>query len=163
TGRTEMAKAKGGKSKARPGKSTKKPAKSPAKLRRSVATRTRSAGPAIKPLWQPSPVRVAASNVTAFMAQVEQDWGVKHRSYKALWRWSVDEPGRFWTSVWNFCGVIAETRGTRALINGNKMPGAKFFPDAKLNFAENLLRRRDSGQAMVFWGEDKVKRSLTWG
>ena len=43
------------------------------------------------------------------------------------------------------------------------MPGAKFFPDAKLNFAQNLLRRRDSGQAMVFWGEDKVRRSLIWG
>ncbi len=114
------------------------------------------------PLWRPSPVRVAQSNVTAFQAEVRQDWGVKTADYAALWRWSVAEPAKFWTSVWNFCDVIATTRGKRALADGKKMPGAAFFPDARLNYAENLLRRRDGGQAMVFWGEDKVKRSLTY-
>jgi acetoacetyl-CoA synthetase len=113
-------------------------------------------------LWRPSPVRVEQSNVAAFQAQVRQDWGVKTADYAALWRWSVAEPAKFWSSVWDFSGVIAETRGKPALVNGGKMPGAQFFPEARLNYAENLLRRRDGGQAMVFWGEDKVKRSLTY-
>ncbi len=148
-------------------RTVKKASHAAAKLRRPVAARTRASArpkrPAVKPLWQPSLVRIAASNLAVFMAQVEQDWGVRHRNFKSLWRWSVEQPGKFWTSLWDFAGVIAETRGTRALVNGSKMPGARFFPDARLNYAENLLRRRDSGQAMVFWGEDKVKRSLTWG
>jgi len=116
-----------------------------------------------KPLWRPSPGRIAAANLTAFRAQVAQDWGVRTTDFPSLWRWSVAQPARFWTSVWDFCGVVAETRGRRALVHPSRMPGAKFFPDARLNFAENLLRRRDSGQAMVFWGEDKVRRSLSWG
>jgi len=119
--------------------------------------------PALAPvLWRPSPVRVAQSNVAAFLAQVRQDWGAKPADYAGLWRWSVAEPAKFWTSLWDFAGVIAETRGKRALVNGGRMPGAAFFPDARLNFAENLLRRRDGGEAIAFWGEDKVKRSLTW-
>jgi acetoacetyl-CoA synthetase len=116
-----------------------------------------------KPLWRPTPARIAAANLSSFRALVAQDWGVRTADFPSLWRWSVAEPAKFWTSVWDYCGVIAETRGKRALVNPAKMPGAKFFPDARLNFAENLLRRRDSGQAMVFWGEDKVRRSLTWG
>jgi len=139
---------------------SKKPAQKAAPKKAKAPARTKGAP---KPLWQPGPVRVASSNITAFLTQVEQDWGAKPRNYKSLWRWSVDEPAKFWTSVWDYCGVVAETRGKRALINPTRMPGAKYFPDAKLNFAQNLLRRRDSGQAMVFWGEDKVRRSLTWG
>ncbi len=96
------------------------------------------------PLWQPSPERIADANLTAFMARVERDWGVALDDYDALHDWSVAELEKFWTSVWDFCGVVAETRGTRVLVDGDKMPGAKWFPGARLNFAENLLRRRDA-------------------
>ena len=113
------------------------------------------------PLWQPSSERIAGANLTAFMARVERDWGVKLAGYDALYDWSVTELEKFWTSVWDFCGVIAETRGTRVLVDGGSMPGAKFFPDARLSFAENLLRRRDGADAMVFRGEDKVRRRLS--
>ena len=131
------------------------------KHRKTSARPAKTKIPAEKPLWRPSAVRVAQSNVAALVVQARQDWGAAAKDYDTLWRWSVDEPGKFWTSVWDFCDVIGE-RGRRALVDGRKMPGAKFFPDAKLNYAENLLRRRDGGQAMVFWGEDKVKRALTW-
>src|SRR3546814_17805295 len=72
----------------------------------------------------------------------------------------------FWTAVWDFCGVIADPERGRAVVDADKMPGARFFPDARLNFAENLLRRRpqdanDGSYALVFWGEDKVKPSLS--
>ena len=117
------------------------------------------------PLWQPSAERIAGANLTAFMAQVERDWGAKLDHYDALYDWSVAELEKFWTSVWDFCGVVAETRGTRVLVDGDKMPGATFFPDARLSFAENLLRRRDDSDApadaMVFRGEDRVRRRLT--
>ena len=113
------------------------------------------------PLWQPSPARIAGANLTAFMARVERDWGVKLAGYDALYDWSVAELEKFWSSVWDFCGVIAETRGKRVLADGDRMPGASFFPDARLSFAENLLRRRDDADAMVFRGEDKVRRRLS--
>jgi acetoacetyl-CoA synthetase len=114
-----------------------------------------------QPLWRPSAARIAASNLTAFMAKVKGDWGVALDGYDALYDWSVVETEKFWLSLWDFCGVIAETRGETVLADGDKMPGAKFFPDARLSFAENLLRRRDDADGMVFWGEDKVKRRLS--
>ncbi len=58
------------------------------------------------PLWQPSPERIAGANLTAFMARVERDWGVKLGDYTALYDWSVSELEAFWSPVWDFCGVI---------------------------------------------------------
>jgi acetoacetyl-CoA synthetase len=113
------------------------------------------------PLWQPSAERIAATNLTAFMAQVQKDWGVVTGDYDALYDWSIGEIEKFWLSVWDFCGVIAETRGETVLADGGKMPGARFFPEARLNFAENLLRRRDGADALVFWGEERVRRRLS--
>jgi len=115
-----------------------------------------------RPLWQPSAERVQAANLTRFMAQVTADWGVKTSDYDALYDWSVAEPEKFWQSLWDFAGVKAETRGARVLIDRDKMPGAQFFPDARLNFAENMLRRSGAGDALVFRGEDKVRRRMSW-
>jgi len=113
------------------------------------------------PLWQPTADRAADSNLAAFMRRAQEDWGVTFSDYDSLYEWSLREMEKFWQSVWSFCGVIAESQGDRVLVDADKMPGAKFFPDARLNFAENLLRRRDDGDAVVFWGEDKVKRRLS--
>ncbi|MBU0725096.1 MAG: acetoacetate--CoA ligase [Alphaproteobacteria bacterium] len=114
-----------------------------------------------QPLWQPSPDRIASATVTRFMAELEAKNGAKTGDFPALWRWSVDNSPEFWDLVWDFCGVIGE-KGSRILIDADKMPGAQFFPDAKLNYAENLLRKNDDSDAIVFWGEDKVKRRLSW-
>jgi len=113
------------------------------------------------PLWRPSPERIAQANLTAFLAQVKRDWGAALGDYDALYRWSIEEMEKFWLSVWDFCGVIAETRGDTVLADGDRMPGARFFPEARLSYAENLLRRRDDADAIVFRGEDKVRRRLT--
>ncbi len=64
--------------------------------------------------------------------------------------------------MWDFCDVKAEQRGTSVLIDADKMPGARFFPDARLNYAENLLRKHDASDALVFRGEDKVERRMSW-
>jgi acetoacetyl-CoA synthetase len=114
-----------------------------------------------KPLWTPSPARIAGANATAFMKQVNERHGTSLRDYASLYQWSIDHLEDFWTAVWDFGGVVAATRGKRALADKDNMPGARFFPDAKLNFAENLLRLRDDTDAIVFWGEDKVKRRLS--
>ena len=114
-----------------------------------------------EPLWQPSPDKIQATNLTAFMDAVEQRWGVRHNDYASLHAWSVAAPENFWLSLWDFTGVIAETRGTEVLHDPEKMPGAVWFPDARLNFAENLLRCRDETPALVFRGESGVKRTLS--
>ncbi len=113
-------------------------------------------------LWRPSRERIARSNITRFIHLVNQRWNAGVRDSQQLYDWSVREPEQFWIALWDFCGVVAETRGDRVLVDGDKMPGAKWFPDARLNFAENLLRQRDDDTAMVFWGEDKVRRRMSY-
>jgi acetoacetyl-CoA synthetase len=115
-----------------------------------------------KPLWQPSPEQVAGANVTNFRKMLETRHGVSLPDYEALHRFSLDRMEDFWAAVWDDCGVIAETRGERVLADGDKMPGARFFPDARLNFAENHLRRRDDTPALIFRAEDKVERTMSW-
>ncbi|MBI1395841.1 MAG: acetoacetate--CoA ligase [Betaproteobacteria bacterium] len=114
------------------------------------------------PIWTPSPERKARANLAAFCDLVARQTGNRFTDYAALYDWSVREPERFWCALWDFCGVVAETRGERVLVDGDRMPGARWFPDARLNYAENMLRRRDDDEAMVFRGENKVQRRLSF-
>ena len=82
------------------------------------------------------------------------------KSFDELHAWSVNEREAFWNLVWDFCEVRGE-KGARTLVDGDRMPGAQWFPDGRINFAENLLRRRDDSDAIVFWGEDRIKRKLS--
>jgi acetoacetyl-CoA synthetase len=113
------------------------------------------------PLWRPSPERVEAAQLTAFRRAAEASWGVSLPDYAALHRWSVERREEFWRSVWDFCGVLGE-RGERVLVDGDRMPGARWFPEARLNFAENLLRRRDDAPALLFRGERGDERRLSY-
>ncbi|MCX7896302.1 MAG: acetoacetate--CoA ligase [Rhodocyclaceae bacterium] len=108
-------------------------------------------------LWQPSSERMLCSQLAAFarLYRLPLD-------YPELHRWSIDNPEAFWSQVWDFCGVIGE-KGSVILREGDRMPGAQWFPEARLNFARNLLRRRDDETALVFWGEDKLIRRMSWG
>ncbi|HZZ92119.1 MAG TPA: acetoacetate--CoA ligase [Usitatibacter sp.] len=115
-----------------------------------------------EPLWKPTAAQVEGANMTRFMRFVNERHGLALADYFALHRWSVESLEGFWTAVWDFCGVIAETRGERVLVDAQRMPGARFFPDARLNFAQNLMRRRDDAEAIVFWGEDKVRRRMSF-
>jgi len=114
------------------------------------------------PLWQPSPARIANANLTAFMRQARARWGVAAEGYSVLHGWSVTEPAQFWQSVWSFCDIIGDKCAGPALLDGHQMPGARWFPEARLNFAENLLRRRDHAPAIVFWGEERLKTAVTY-
>ena len=115
------------------------------------------------PMWTPGPERVANARLTAFMHHLDESRGVVCKNYDELWTWSrrdADSMAAFWNTVWDFCGVIAETRGETTIRDVDAMPGATFYPDARLNFAENLLRHTGSGDAIVFRGEDKARRRL---
>jgi acetoacetyl-CoA synthetase len=112
------------------------------------------------PLWTPSPERIERARMTRFSKHVSARWGVRASSYDTLYQFSIDRPGDFWRSVWEFCGVVGEP-GEPAVVDLDKMPGARFFPDARLNFAENLLRARDGRPAIIFQGEGLPPRTLT--
>ncbi len=113
-------------------------------------------------LWQPAKERVENANVTRFQRWVNDKYSLDLQSFTALYDWSVSDTERFWPAIIEFCDLKAKTWGDRILVDGDKMPGAQFFPDARLNFAENLLVRDDNTDALVFWGEDKVKSRLSW-
>jgi acetoacetyl-CoA synthetase len=113
-----------------------------------------------RPLWAPRAEQVAATGIAAFTERARAASGLPLADYAALHAWSIASPVEFWRQVWDFGGVIGE-QGARGLIDGDRMPGASWFPDARLNFAENLLRDGGNAEALVFWGEDKVKRRMT--
>jgi len=115
-----------------------------------------------QPLWTPSSERVRAANITRFKDQVAKAWRIELPDTDALYEFSIAEREKFWQSVRDFAGLKAATWGSRVLVDGDKMPGAKWFPDARLNFAENLLSRRDDADAIVFRGEDRVGRRLSF-
>jgi acetoacetyl-CoA synthetase len=115
-----------------------------------------------EPLWVPSAGRIAAANVTAFARRAGEHHGVDLADYASLHAWSVAHMEDFWNELWDQCGVIAHSRGERVLVDGERMPGARWYPDARLNFAQNLLCRQDDETAIVFHGEDRVVRELSF-
>ena len=120
-----------------------------------------SSSEADAPLFSPSRDRVKRTNLSAFSAALETAWGMSFSDYAALHDFSIGEMEKFWRSLWSFCEVVG-VPGERVLEHPDRMPGAQWFPDARLNFAENLLRRRDDTPAMVFQNELKHGSSKTF-
>jgi acetoacetyl-CoA synthetase len=116
------------------------------------------------PLWTPGADRIANSNLTRFVKWLKERGVGEFRDYKSLHEWSISKRGDFWSAVWDYCGVIGE-KGAVAVTSGDRMPGAQFFPEARLNFAENLLRRRDDTRAITAFIEadssDEPGRTMT--
>jgi acetoacetyl-CoA synthetase len=112
-----------------------------------------------EPLWIPSTERVTRARLTSFRRHLERRWDLALPDYSALHTFSITAPDAFWMAVWEFCGVIGDMGG-RVVEGLDRMPGARFFPQARLNFAENLLRRRDERVAIVFSGEGKEPRQI---
>ncbi len=114
-----------------------------------------------QPLWTPSQASIDAANMTRFIAQVNHRHGLSIDNYDALYQWSIDHKEAFWPEIWDFCEIIGD-KGERILIDGENIEKAQWFPDASLNFAENLLRRKDNETAIYFRAEDQVEYSLTY-
>lgn len=114
-----------------------------------------------QPLWSPSVERQQASVMRAFADYCAARHSQDFSDYDTLHRWSVDHCENFWSALWDFAGVAGE-KGERILENATAMPGAQFFPDARLSFAQNLLSKSGSEPAIIFRGEDKVQQQLSW-
>jgi len=137
-------------------------------LRRNMlrgASKTKKAGRTMmsdeQPLWVPDRTAVEQAVVTAFSRYCGARGGIELEDFDALHAWSVADRAGFWSAVWDFCGVVGD-KGDRILENGDVMPGARFFPDARLNFAENLLALDGETDAILFRGEDKTASRMSW-
>jgi acetoacetyl-CoA synthetase len=97
------------------------------------------------------------------MRDVARNRKLELPDYQSLWKYSVEQPDAFWMDLWNFLGIRAQQSPSVAVEDLQALPGARWFPGARLNFAENLLRRDDEGTAIVFRSEDGRRRTLSWG
>ncbi len=116
----------------------------------------------LKKLWEPSEERIKSTNMYRFMTLVNEKFNQDFNEYAPLWEWSVNHLEDFWDTAWKFLEIKYSAPYLKAVENPDKMPGAKFFPGAKLNFAENLLRFRNDRTALIFRGEDEVRKTLTY-
>ncbi len=115
-----------------------------------------------KLLWTPSPDRAAKSNMTAFMDEVNSRFSISCQTYNELWQWSVDNVPDFWDTLWDYLDIQAEERFERVVDDLPRMPGARWFPGARLNFAENLLRYDDDELAIIGRSEHRAPERWTF-
>ena len=113
------------------------------------------------PCWSPDEARRVSTRLATFMREAVPALSPDAAGYEALWQWSIDEPEAFWRAVWKFAGVLGVPGGRVLECSAPGMRFAKWFPEARLNFAENLLRPSGNADALVFWGEDRVKRRMS--
>jgi acetoacetyl-CoA synthetase len=114
------------------------------------------------PLWTPSPERIANANLTRFTHRANANHNANARDYASLYDWSIAHREEFWSELWKFCGVWSMREWDAVIENGSAMPGAKWFPGARLNFAQNLLSRDDDTPALIFCNERNERRELNY-
>jgi acetoacetyl-CoA synthetase len=113
-----------------------------------------------KPLWRPTDSRIAASHMHRFLTQHAHELATP--DFAGLYAWSIAEPGEFWRAVRDYCGLRMHRECTTVVADFDRMPGAKWFPGAELNYAENLLLAGSGGTAIVFVNERGDRRELDW-
>ncbi len=113
-----------------------------------------------RPVWAPSPERRERAAMTRFIQQIRREGATGVTDYDSLYRWSISEPASFWSAVWDFCGVRATHRGGIVVEGIDRMPGARWFPRARLNFAENLLEPGANQPAIVARDETGTRRVM---
>jgi acetoacetyl-CoA synthetase len=114
------------------------------------------------PLWKPTEERIKNANMTRFIGYVNQKYGKAFKGYKDLYQWSIDCIPEFWAALWEFAGIKASKGYDHVVDDLTQFPGAKWFPGARLNFAENLLRYRDDQVAFIFRGESQKSARMTY-
>ena len=115
-----------------------------------------------KLLWEPSQDRIKKTNMYCFMNHINDKYKQKFTEYDDLYQWSIDNITEFWASWWDFSEIKASLPYEKIIDDLTKMPGADWFPGARLNFSENLLKYRDDQTALVFFGENQVSYRLTY-
>jgi acetoacetyl-CoA synthetase len=114
------------------------------------------------PLWIPSSNRKQDSNLSRFKARIEEKLKISLAGFDDLHAWSIADSQAFWAELWDFCNITAEYRGDRVLLDSDKLPVVRYFPDARLNYAQNLLVRNDDTPALIFRSEHKDRRVVSW-
>ena len=107
------------------------------------------------------PIASRRTRLTAFARFAGRRLGRRLDDFSEIHRLSVGDAPAFWDAFWDFAGVQGE-RGSRIAVDLDRMPGARFFPDARLNFAENVLRRRDDAPAIIAITEDGDERTISF-
>ena len=115
-----------------------------------------------KKLWEPSEEWIKNAEATRFIEFVNKEFGVSLKGGKDLYKWSVEKIPDFWEAMWKFSGIIASKPYDKIVEDLNVFPGTKWFPGARLNFAENLLKYKDDQLAFIFQGETKVSKQITY-
>jgi len=115
----------------------------------------------LQAMWAPSQERVTASLLAKFIAATSVQSGNAAIDYDATWKWSVSSPEQFWDALWDFCGVVGDKTGP-VLANKDNHIDAQFFPEAKINFAENLLARANDSPCIVFQSENGTRQEWSW-
>jgi len=113
-------------------------------------------------MWEPGADRISESSISKFRAYVNERFGLDLGEYASLHRWSVEHLSEFWECIWDYCGVIGERGSGPAYVPNDTFYKARFFPEARLNFAENLLRRGDDAEAIVLCREDGFRAALSY-
>ena len=116
----------------------------------------------VKPLWKPSKERIAQANITRFIEKVKRGFQKDVTDYSGLYDWSIKNPEEFWSCLWKFCDIRASSRWDTIVTDFDKMPGARWFIGARLNFAQNLLQHKNEKPAILFWNENGKKTSLSY-
>lgn len=115
-----------------------------------------------KPLWTPSEERKRQANITRFLDYLNARYGLKLQNYHEMHQWSIENIPDFWAAVWDFVGIKSSKTYTQVVDDLNRFPGARWFIEAELNFAENLLRYRDNHTAFIFRDERGQRITLTY-
>ena len=113
-------------------------------------------------VWRPSATRIADANLTRFIACVNSRRGTHFKDFRDLYAWSSEHPEEFWPELARFADVCADWGQGPVLEHADRLPGARFFPNAQLNFAQNLLRFRDEQPAILFRNEAGLRRELSY-
>ena len=115
-----------------------------------------------KLLWKPSEDKIKNSNMYRFMGLINENYNQNFTEYDPLYQWSIENIPDFWAAMWEFADIKASKPYDQVIDDVTKMPGAKWFSGARLNFAENLLRYRDDQVALIFKGEDHDSTTMTY-
>ncbi len=119
-------------------------------------------------VWEPSEIKINSSNLNKFINFVNQEHSIHIKTFQELYQWSINNDPlhqgveKFWSSVWEFTKIKAEIKGKKIVKHIESFENVEWFPEAKLNFSENILRKRSNDNAIIFRGENKVFRNISW-
>ncbi len=115
-----------------------------------------------RPLWEPSQDRIDRANLSRFIRFIQQNVDADVNDWSSLYDFSIRQPVKFWPALWEFCGIRSQGNWDAVLVDADKMPGARWFPGVRLNFAQNLLRYKDDRIALMVRGETAAAREISY-